>query len=102
MADKSRVPEYQVKRVLYYSQPDKSRVVRSSSRYWFLKLGTDATFGMRCDRAVREAVARGWCYIDTATDYLRPTDVGQKLIDADQDIENSTVVWRKVPIQPNG
>lgn len=98
MVDRSKVPEYQVQRVLYYSQPAQNKVIKTHSDprrgpIWTLKLGRENTFAMRCDRAVREAVLRGWCYEDEGLGVLRPTTEGYVELAARQrDIESSTTV----------
>lgn len=98
MVDRSKVPEYQIKRVLWYSQPEQSKVIRTQSNprmapIWTLKLGRENTFSMRCDRAVREAVSRGWCYVDEGLSLLRPTAAGEALlVERRLEIESSTTV----------
>lgn len=95
MVDKTKVPEYQVQRVLFYSQPTQNKVVKTQSDkrrppIWTLKLGRENTFAMRCDRAVREAIARGWCYEDDNLGLLRPTDEGYiELATREREIEAS-------------
>lgn len=98
MVDRSKVPEYQVQRVLYYSQPTQNKVVKTQSDMrrppiWTLKLGRENTFAMRCDRAVREAINRGWCYEDENLSMLRPTAEGYvELSQRAKEVEASTSV----------
>lgn len=78
MADKSKVPDYRVFDIVHNSQPAYSRVVCNYSNgkeIWILKKGRDHTYSFRCDRSVREAIARGWCERDERGK-LQPTKLG--------------------------
>lgn len=67
-----------VREVVHASQPHLDRVKLSSppGTIWLLKTGRAGDFGMRCDRAVKKALALGWVYVDFSLRSLRPTAEG--------------------------
>lgn len=86
MVDRTKVPEFRVFDVLYNSQPHLGRVVCNFSNgkeIWILKKGRDHNFTYRCDRSVREAIARDWCERD-GVGTLVPTKLGREVLAAKQ------------------
>lgn len=84
MVDRTKVPDYRVIDVVYHSQPHVNRVVCNYSNgkeIWLLKKGRDGNFTFRCDRSVREAINREWCYRNEQGT-LRPTEEGLKALAA--------------------
>lgn len=85
LVNKTKVEEWRVLDVLRYSQPYYNRVVYSRSKpdrpgIWIMKTSRERVFSARCDRAAKEAIARGWCELNEAASVMRPTALGEKVL----------------------